>query len=81
MYPNVTHKTYFQYWGKAQKPPSERSEDYHLLVYHSLDVSAVGYMFLQQNPELLNKLAKLSDITSQQFHCWFTFMLALHTRG
>ena len=76
-----TKSIYFQYWGKSKKPTKKRSKNYHLLVYHSLDVSAVGYMFLQQNPDLLNKLAKLSDMTAQQFHCWFTFMLALHDVG
>ncbi len=32
---------YYQYWGKAKKTGDE-SLDYHLLVYHCLDVAAVG---------------------------------------
>lgn len=33
-------KNYFKYWGKASKNKEEMK--YHLLVYHSLDVAAVG---------------------------------------
>jgi hypothetical protein len=33
-------KNDFKYWGKAARDKSEIK--YHLLVYHSLDVAAVG---------------------------------------
>lgn len=32
------NKSYFQYWGKAEKD----GPGYHLLPYHCLDVAAVG---------------------------------------
>ena len=79
----VAHKnypSYFQYWGKARKKETGEIK-YHPLVLHSLDVSAVGYVFLKNNLNLLNKLAVLSGLTEKQFHCWFTFMLALHDVG
>lgn len=31
---------YYRYWGKASRDKEEMK--YHLLVYHSLDVAAVG---------------------------------------
>ena len=71
-------KIYFKYWGKAGK----REENlYHLLVYHSLDVAAVGHIFLKTNPSILNKFAQLTGLSASQFHQWFTFMLALHDIG
>ena len=33
----------FHYWGKA----GEEDKDYHLLVYHCLDVAACGVMLLR----------------------------------
>jgi len=33
---------YFKYWGKAAKGKENGEMKYHLLVYHSLDVTAVG---------------------------------------
>ena len=32
---------YYKYWGKARKR-DDGTYDYHLLVYHCLDVAAVG---------------------------------------
>ena len=39
---------YFNYWGKAKKSFNGETA-YHLLVFHSFDVAAVGYEFLQKN--------------------------------
>jgi CRISPR-associated endonuclease/helicase Cas3 len=39
----VTDKTYFKYWGKAEKAEDGRTPGYHLLPYHCLDVAAVGW--------------------------------------
>ncbi|MBN1602017.1 MAG: hypothetical protein JW915_10430 [Chitinispirillaceae bacterium] len=32
---------YYKYWGKARKR-DDGTYDYHLLVYHCMDVAAVG---------------------------------------
>jgi CRISPR-associated endonuclease/helicase Cas3 len=37
----VTLPTYFRYWGKAD-PKYEAEPKWHPLVYHCLDVAAVG---------------------------------------
>ncbi|MGQ2872256.1 HD domain-containing protein, partial [Leptospira santarosai] len=34
-------KSYYKYWGKA-----DQEGNYHLLVYHCLDVAAVGEVYL-----------------------------------
>ncbi|MGB1008258.1 MAG: HD domain-containing protein, partial [Thiolinea sp.] len=52
---------YFRYWGKA-KPCAEGGQPYHLLVYHSLDVAAVGQILLQQNPAYLQHLIQLTGL-------------------
>ena len=40
----TTAKNYFQYWGKAAKD----GNNYHPLVYHSLDVAAAGIRLVEQ---------------------------------
>ncbi len=65
----------YKYWGKA-------SEDaYHLLVYHCLDVAAVGKVWLEQSPAFLKRAAKASGLTEQAFAELFIFFLALHDLG
>ena len=72
---------YFNYWGKSAKKSLQDETDCHLLVFHSLDVSAVGYQFLQKRPSLLNDLSQQTEIIPDLFHKWFCFMLALHDVG
>lgn len=38
-------QSFYRYWAKSVDDPSQ----YHLLAYHSLDVAAVGYEYLQQD--------------------------------
>ena len=67
----------YRYWGKAKKD----EESYHLLVYHSLDVAAVGSILLTQHPTLLQKLSHLTGLPPEQFKQWMVFFLALHDIG
>lgn len=71
---------YFSYWGKAKKN-SNGETIYHPLVFHSLDVAAVGYEFLQKNPFVLNWISRLAGMKPPEFHKYFSFMLALHDVG
>ena len=57
------------------------SSSYHLLVYHSLDVAAVGQVFLKQHPLVLGKLSGLTGWSQDDFLKWFIFFLALHDVG
>jgi len=71
-------KPYFKYWGKAGKTEKHL---YHPLPYHSLDVAAIGYIFLKKNQSILNKFSQLTGLGVSQFYQWFAFMLALHDIG
>ena len=71
-------KTYFQYWGKAKK---DSPKDFHLLVFHSLDVAAVGQRLLETNQALSDKFSELTGFSQKQFRRWFVFMAALHDIG
>ncbi len=70
-------KSYFKYWGKASK----ENDSYHLLVYHCLDVAAVGYQLLNQSPSMLRNLAALTGMEEKLLIRWMVFFLALHDLG
>lgn len=73
---------YFGYWGKAAQSYQDNiGASYHLLPYHSLDVAAVGYELLQQNPAYLRYFSKLTGINESDLIQWFSFLLALHDLG
>ena len=46
----------YKYWGKACSGEVGVPE-YHLLVYHCLDVAAVGQRLLECRPALLEQIA------------------------
>ncbi len=50
-------KSYYKYWGKATAK-EDGTHDYHLLVYHCLDVAAVGSCFLKKNNTLLSSFSE-----------------------
>ena len=70
-------KDYYKYWGKA-----DTEGNYHLLVYHCLDVAAVAaYWFdnsraIQRSFQLNNIEYKLNAIRA-----WILFFIALHDIG
>ena len=77
---------YFKYWGKAKKDQKKDLSDdvveYHLLVYHSLDVAAVGHVLLKNHhPAYVNHFLKLTGLDRKAFETWFVFLLALHDLG
>lgn len=70
----------FAYWGKAR--PADGGPDLHLLPYHSLDVAAVGRVYLQRTPALMAWLSDQLGVTDHEAICdWVTFWLALHDLG
>lgn len=69
--------TYYKYWGKAEKG----GINYHLLVYHCLDVAAVGQTLLKNDPRLLHKFSRLSGFDEETCRRWLLFFLALHDLG
>lgn len=73
-------KRYYQYWGKA-RPDSIGDPQYHLLVYHSLDVAAVGVAYLKKSPVFLKSCCALLRCSESAFLSWAAFFLALHDLG
>lgn len=72
-------KSFWSYWGKAR--PDDSSEDYHPLVYHSLDVAATGAIFLEQSPALVDEFCTQLNCSREAFLSWAAFFLALHDLG
>ncbi len=66
----------FEYWGKADK-----DGNYHLLVYHCLDVAAVGKVWMEQSPGFVRRAANAAGLTKKAYEEWFLFFLALHDIG
>ncbi len=71
---------YYKYWGKSKKTDDEEW-DYHLLVYHCLDVAAVGDIWLKLNNAFVEKNAASYQLSEDSFREWFLFFLAIHDIG
>ena len=65
---------YFRYWGKID------DNYYHPLVYHCLDVAAVGQTMFKNSP-LLSHIETKLNITQDFLLNWLTFLCALHDIG
>lgn len=68
---------YFRYWGKAEK----EGDGYHLLVYHCLDVAAVGHVLLSRNSLLLRRLVDMTGLDEATCRLWQALFLAMHDIG
>lgn len=71
----------FQYWGKSSLSENTEELAYHLLAFHSLDVAAVGDVYLRKNPRLLTFMAAAIGIDQEVLHKLIIFFLALHDLG
>lgn len=69
-----------RYWGKAAAR-ADREPDYHLLVFHCLDVAAVGAALLKRQPRLCSLFAGLLEIEEGHAAAWLTYLLSLHDLG
>lgn len=74
-------RSYFRFWGKARADSSDLAAEFHLLVYHNLDVAAVGCVLLEKHPFLLGRLASAMQLSAKDAKCWFIFLLGLHDLG
>lgn len=73
---------YYRYWGKARKDEELDGADYHLLVYHSLDVAAVASVWWDHSPALRNSFKALAeDVPMPHLKAWVLFFIALHDYG
>ncbi len=66
----------YKYWGKADK-----EGNYHLLVYHCLDVAAVGKVWLEKSPAFVKRAARICGISEKSFRELFLFFLVDHDLG
>lgn len=67
--------SYYRYWGKTDQG------QYHLLVYHSLDVAAAAWCLLEKNRTLLINLSELLQIEPEQLKRCIVFAVLLHDLG
>jgi CRISPR-associated endonuclease/helicase Cas3 len=70
----------FSYWGKA-KPQSDHGPQWHLLVYHSLDVAAVAEVWWRESSIIRNRFCYATGLAEPQAHAWVLFFIALHDYG
>jgi CRISPR-associated endonuclease/helicase Cas3 len=71
---------YFRYWGKA-RITDDATSPYHLLPYHCLDVAAVGWLLLEPENALCQRLARQLKVKPGWLQAWFSFCLTLHDLG
>jgi CRISPR-associated endonuclease/helicase Cas3 len=67
-------------WGKARPRDGSRAV-YHPLLYHSLDVAAVGEVFLDERPDWLERLAVELGAQPDGLRRLILLLLALHDIG
>lgn len=78
----MEYPSYYRYWGKAAKQKDTVvGPRYHLLVYHSLDVAAVGYVLLNPETHLCKRLAAQLHVDPEWLQSFFTFALTMHDLG
>ncbi|MCC6135585.1 MAG: CRISPR-associated endonuclease Cas3'' [Gammaproteobacteria bacterium] len=66
---------FFPYWAKTY------GDEYHLLIYHALDVAAVGSEYLKHHPRLRRFLARALGVPENHVAQWIGFFIALHDVG
>ena len=71
----------YDYWGKAKPDIDHAADSYHLLVYHCMDVAAVGHVLLQHDKRLLNRFAEITSLSNDTTIDLITFYLAIHDIG
>jgi len=68
----------YHYWGKAK---NNEETSCHLLVYHCLDVAAVGDVLLNCDYELKNSFCNALGLPDKLFHSLVKFFLSVHDIG
>lgn len=71
----------YHYWGKTNRFKDKNDLSVHLLIYHSLDVAAVGRVLLQHDKLLFTRLTERIHLTNDKALSLITYYLALHDIG
>lgn len=79
--PARTWPDFYRYWGKAKKDEASSGSDYHLLVYHSLDVAACGWLLMSDDYPWVKRIAEQVGMDVQQLRRLFVLFLCLHDLG
>lgn len=77
---DVTKNLVFRYWGKAATDHAGEPI-WHLLVFHCLDVAAVGWVLMDPERALCRRLAALLQVDPEWLQHWLAFCLMLHDIG
>lgn len=72
--------TIFNYWGKTD-PNYLGEQKWHPLVYHSLDVAAVGFEYLDQEKVISKWFCGELNCNHSEWLQWASFWLVLHDLG
>ncbi|WP_196161086.1 CRISPR-associated helicase Cas3' [Reinekea sp. G2M2-21] len=76
-----TNQSYMRYWGKVKRTESEHGANFHLLPFHSLDVAAVTWCYLEKRPKFLNDIAQFLSLECSALKQLLVFFSALHDLG
>ena len=75
-------KSYLKYWGKAKKDEDgNNGTEYHLLVFHCLDVAAVADIWLTESNTLLPQISSNLEKNEEQAKSICLFFILLHDLG
>ena len=69
------------FWGKAQPCDPEMGPEWHPLVFHCLDVAAVGEVLINRHHGLRTHLAHLMKLSEKDVRLIFRYLLCLHDVG
>jgi len=73
-------KSYYRYWGKADKQ-EDGTYSSHLLLYHALDVASVASVLLQKDGRVLKKLSVITGVEENLLLQFLLFLIAIHDLG
>lgn len=67
-----SYDSMFNNWGKSSSI-EEDELNYHLLVYHCLDVAAVGNLLLEKDDLLIKKFIRATGLSKEQTLSFISF--------
>lgn len=76
-----SYPCFYPYWGKTKRKKEQPGDDYHLLVYHCLDVAACGYWLVKRERFCAGVIFQRLGFSLQQGATFFAWLLAMHDLG
>jgi CRISPR-associated endonuclease/helicase Cas3 len=72
---------YFRYWGKARPGKIHHGDEYHLLVWHCLDVAACAHQMVKENRYGVTDTLIALGFSDEEGARWFSWLAATHDIG